>query len=114
MLRGEVWWGRPPIPGSGQRKKRPFVIVSADAFNQNDHYRKVLVVHLTSAKRAGGPYDWEVALPRGTAGLPSASTAKCAEVYTLLKEDLVKLAGTLPAAAQERIDRALAVALSLC
>jgi mRNA-degrading endonuclease toxin of MazEF toxin-antitoxin module len=107
-----VWWGEPPLPG-GVRKRRPFVVVSADAFNANPDYPKVMVVHLTSVRRLGGPYPWEVDLPRGAAGLPRASIAKCAEVYTLLKRHLVETSGTLPGEQLDRIDRALAVALSL-
>lgn len=112
MRRGEVWWGAASLAG-GSRKRRPFLVVSADAFNRNDLYRKVMVVHLTSVRRASGPFPWEVELPRGTAGLPVASTAKCAEVYTVLKGQLAELVGTLPAAQMGSIDRALAVALAL-
>jgi len=68
MLRGELWWARVPMKGSGG-KKRPMLVVSDDAFNRNERYTKVMAVHVTSVKRAGGPYDWEVPLPRGTAGL---------------------------------------------
>lgn len=112
VRRGEIWWGRPPLPG-GSTKERPFLVVSADAFNINERYRKVMVIHLTSSPRAGGPYAWEVALPRGVAGLPAASTAKCAEVYTFFKESLTELIGTLPVEDMRRIDAALGVALSL-
>lgn len=113
MQRGDVWWGQPVLPG-GSRKLRPFLVVSADAFNRNERYRKVMVVHLTTAPRPGGPYDWEVELPRGTAGLPSRSTAKCAEVYTLLKDQLTELIGTLPREYLYRVDEALALSLALC
>ena len=112
MRRGEVRWGAPSLPG-GSRKRRPFVIVSNDAFNLNQRYPKVMVVHLTTVRRGGGPYDWEVELPRGTAGLPHPSVAKCGEVYTFFKEHLGELAGTLPAADLRRIDHALGVALDL-
>src|SRR5262245_16536625 len=64
VRRGEVWWGAPSIPGEA-RKRRPFLVVSDDAFNRNDSYEKVLVVHLTTARRGGGPYSWEVEIPRG-------------------------------------------------
>ncbi|MFC1612205.1 type II toxin-antitoxin system PemK/MazF family toxin [Myxococcota bacterium] len=72
-----------------------------------------MVVHLTSVPRRGGPYDWEVELPRGAAGLPFTSIATCAEVYTLFKDNLSELAGTLGHEHVERIDRALSVALAL-
>ena len=68
MQRGEIWWGSPGLPG-GSRKRRPFLIVSNEAFNRNDRYPKVLVVHLTSVRRAEGAYPWEVDLPRGSGGL---------------------------------------------
>lgn len=112
MQRGEVWWGQPALPG-GSRKRRPFLVVSHDAFNRNQSYPKVMVVHLTSVRRAGGNYPWEVELPRGAGGLKVASVAKCGEIYTLLKVHLDSLAGTLRAEQMEQIDRAVATALGL-
>ena len=112
MRRGELRWGTPPLPG-GDRKKRPFLIVSDDAFNANDRYPKVMVVHLTSARRMGGPYDWEVLLPQGTARLPKASVVKCAEIYTFMKQHLGDLIGILPREQMTKVDQALALALSL-
>jgi len=94
-------------------KRRPMLVVSNDAFNRNDRYPKVMAVHVTTVKRLKGPYDWEVALPRGTAGLKRSSIVKCGEIYTLWKEQLDSAAGTLPVAVMHEIDRALAVALSL-
>lgn len=112
MRRGEVWWGRPALPG-GSHKRRPFLIVSHDAFNRNERYPKVMVVHLTSVRRGAGEYPWEVDLPRGAAGLPAASAAKCGEIYTLLKTQLVELAGALRTEHMDDVDRALATALGL-
>ncbi len=100
------------MPG-GERKRRPFLIVSHDAFNGNEHYNKVMVVHLTSVRRSGGPYDWEVELPRGTAGLAKASIVKCAEVYTLLKVQMGTVIGTLSREHLTRVDRALSMTLGL-
>lgn len=112
MRRGEVWWGRPGVPGV-QQKRRPFLVVSHDAFNGDDRYVKALVVHLTTARRAGGPYDWEVEVRRGVAGLPEASVVKCNEIYTVFKRDLEAQIGTLPAPLMGRVDQALAIALAL-
>jgi len=112
VVRGEVWWGHPALPG-GSRKRRPFLIVSHDAFNRNERYPKVMVVHLTSVRRAGGDYPWEVEVPRGAGGLPVASVAKCGEIYTLLKVHLTALAGTLRSEQMDQVDRALATALAL-
>ena len=112
MRRGEVWWGAPTLPG-GSQKRRPFLVVSIDAFNGNERYPKVMVVHLTTAVRTGGPFRWEVDLPRGVAGLPAASTVKCGEVYTVLKRQLATLAGALPQPYLDRVDRALALTLGV-
>ena len=99
---------------SGSRgKRRPMLIVSDDAFNQNDRYPKVMVVHVTTAKRLAGPYDWEVELPRRTAGLDRPSIVKCSEFYTLWKNQLQGPVGTLPRAIMQRVDGALAIALNL-
>ena len=94
-------------------KRRPMLVVSDDAFNENEHYPKVMVVHLTSVTRLGRDFDWEVALPKGTAGLQRASVVKCSEVYTLWKEQLEGPATTLPSTAMRHVDRALMVALGL-
>lgn len=99
------------MPGR-DRKRRPFLVVSADAFNTNDAYAKVMVVHLATRNR-GQAFSWEVPLRRGAAGLPLGSVAKCNEVYTLFKEQLGELLGTLPAEDMVRVDGALRVALSL-
>lgn len=112
MRRGELWWARVPMRGSGS-KRRPMLIVSDDVFNRNAHYPKVMVVHVTTVKRLGGPYDWEVDLPRGTAGLDRSSVAKCGEIYTVWKEQLEGPPNTMPREIMGRVDRALAVALSL-
>jgi mRNA interferase MazF len=112
MLRGEVWWASIPMR-RGDSKRRPMLIVSDDVFNRNPRYPKVMVVHLTSVRRAEGPFDWEVMVPKGTAGLERPGTVKCAEVYTLWKEQLRGGVGTLPRALMQKIDRALAIALGL-
>jgi mRNA interferase MazF len=112
MRRGEIWWAKVPMRGA-TAKRRPMLVVSGDIFNENERYPKVMVVHLTSVERLGRDFDWEVALPKGTAGLRRASTVKCAEVYTLWKEQLQGPASTLPPDLMRRVDRALAIALGL-
>lgn len=107
-----MWWASPRLSG-GKRKRRPMLVVSHDAFNENPRYPKVMVVHLTSVTRPGGPFDWEVAVPRGSGGLPRGSVAKCAEVYTLAKDQLDEAIGMLPKTLMQRVDRALALALAL-
>ena len=111
MKRGEIWRARIPMRGSGG--SHPMLVVSNNAFNLNQRYPKVMVVHITSVKRLQGPYDWEVAVPRGTAGLTRSSIVKCSEIYTIWKEQLQGPAGTLPRTFMDQVDAALVVALSL-
>lgn len=112
MRRGEIWWAKIPRRG-GSSKRRPMLVVSDDAFNRNERYPKVMVVHLTSVERLGGAFEWEVPVAKGTAGLSRTSVVKCSEIYTLWKEHLQGPAATLPPAVMRRVDAALAVALSL-
>jgi mRNA-degrading endonuclease toxin of MazEF toxin-antitoxin module len=112
VRRGEIRWGRPPLPG-GARKRRPFLVVSDDVFNANERYEKVMVVHLTTVQRLHGPYAWEVELPRATAGLDRASLVKCNEVYTVFKRQLGEVLGTLPKEKMRAVDDALKAALGL-
>lgn len=111
MRRGELWWAAPRLPG-GSRKRRPMLVVSADAFNRNERYPKVLVCHLTSILRTEA-FDWEVPVPKGTAGLRARSIVKCNEVYTLFREQLESQIGTLPTPLMQQVNRALAISLEL-
>jgi len=112
VRRGEVWWVAARSSGPG-RKRRPWLIVSDDLFNANPGYDKVMAVHLTSVRRPGGPYPWEVDLPKGAANLDRHSVIKCGEVQTRAKDQLESLVGTLPRELMARVDRALAIALAL-
>ncbi len=87
--------------------------MSDDVFNGNARYPKVMVVHLTSVRRAGDSFAWEVELPRGAAGLPLASVVKGGEIYTVTKDQLTAKLGALSREQLARIDRALGSALGL-
>ena len=112
MKRGEIWWARIPMRGAGD-VRHPMLIVSDNVFNTNPRYPKVMVVHISSVKRLQGPYAWEVPLPKRTGGLTRSSIIKCAEIYTLWKEQLRESVGTAPQSIMAQVDRALALALSL-
>jgi mRNA-degrading endonuclease toxin of MazEF toxin-antitoxin module len=112
MRRGEIWWAKIPARGASS-KRRPMLVVSDDAFNENERYPKVMVVHLTSVERLGGPFDWEVGIPKGVAGLSRSSVVKCSEIYTLWKEQLQGPAATLPGSLMRSVDGALVTALGL-
>lgn len=106
-----MWWGKPALLG-GSRKRRAFLVISDDRFNENPAYPKVLVVHGTSVPPAKA-YPWEVRVPRGTASLPAESYFKCAEIYTVFKADLETVTGTLPRHLMDSVDAALALVMAL-
>jgi mRNA interferase MazF len=112
VIRGEVWWSSARM-ASGSRKRRPVLIVSGDGFNRNERYPRVVAVHVTSVHRPAGAPVWEVEIPKGAANLERASIAKCAELYTIRKERLESRIGAIPRDVMQRVDRALAIALSL-
>jgi mRNA interferase MazF len=112
VRRAEVWWATPQLVGES-RKRRPVLVISEDLFHRNARYLKVMAVHLTSVRHLGGPFAWEVDLPKGAAGLAHSSVVKCAEIFTLEKSQLASLIGTLSPDLMRRVDRALAIALSL-
>ena len=98
--RGCLYWV--VVPGERTRKKRPALVISADARNRfaND----VLVVPATTILR-GAPTH--VRLKRGEGGVPRASMLKCEQITTLPKELLgaTALGGELSARRLEQVER---------
>jgi mRNA interferase MazF len=114
MKRGEVWWADLlPRSGSGQRGRRPVVIVSHDAFNQTEGWRSIIVVPLSTSVAQARRGPTAPSLPGGSAGLPRSSVALCHQVTTLDRSKLTKAIGTLPAEAVQLIENGLKAALCL-
>src|SRR5690349_1438343 len=112
MRRGEFRWSA--LPGrDGKRKKQALLVVSEDAFNQNDDYDKVLVVAMASERHLGGPYPWEVEIPRSLVKSVKAGVVKCQEIFTLRKEHVGEGIAMLPPDSLEEVDRALALSLGI-
>lgn len=111
MRRGEVRWSALPARG-GKSKKRPLLVVSEDAFNENGSYEKILVVAVASERHSGGPYLWEVETPPLVKG-GKTCIVRCQEIFTLRKAHLGELVATLPRESLEKVDDALALMLGL-
>lgn len=107
-LRGCIYWVR--IPGEPDAKRRPALVISADARNRlaND----VLVVPASTNLR---PAPTHVRLKRGTGGVPGHSVLKCEQITTLPKHFLgeVALGGPLSAALLEDVERAILRAIGV-
>ena len=84
MKRSEVYWYQgPTVPFESQPKRRPVVIVSADAASDNPHYKYVTVVPITS--NVERIYGFEVDLQDA---LTQPSKAQPQGVFTVPKEYL--------------------------
>lgn len=64
-------------------------------------------------RRGGGNPVRRGEIPRGEGGVPKGSTAQCAEVYTLFKENLDERAGAVPSDVMQQVDAALMLALGI-
>ena len=103
--RGEVY--RVSLPG---RKRRPAVVLSADALNR--FALDVCLIPLTTMYH--GEFSLRVALAAGEGGLDRDSWAKCEQVHTIEKKLLLyPPLGRLSVASLRRIEEAVRVALEL-
>ena len=109
--RGEVYDANfEPVVWSEIGKQRPSIVVSNDINNQ--YSNTVTVVPLTGAT-ARRRYPFEVRLPRGAAGLPRDSRAKCDQVRTVDKRRLAVFRGVLAEEYQVQLETALKIHLGL-
>jgi mRNA interferase MazF len=115
--RGELWWVRQPRrsdQGSdSSKRRRPYLVISGDAWNSVENYPRVTLCPLTGVENVSRRYDTDVVLKRGETGLSKDSVARCVEVYTLFREQLMSRIGIVPAARMREVDRALALYLAL-
>lgn len=117
MRRGELWWVRQPA-SSGQaddraERRRPYVVVTADAWNTVDAYPRVTLCPLTGAENVPRRYDTDVLLRKRDTGLPKDSVVRCVEVYTVFREALIERIGVVPGTKMREIEQALGLYLAL-
>ena len=112
MRRGEVYWADlVPRSGSEQRGRRPVIVISHDAFNQQG-WRSIIVVLLsTSVAQAGGPSA--LLLPQGAAGLDRDSVALCHQVTTLDRSKLTQRIGELNSTELRQVEDGIKAAMDL-
>lgn len=112
MRRGEVWWGSLPAPsGSEPGYRRPYLIVSANSFNDSRINTVIAAVITSNLRLANAPGN--VRLPvRGT-GLSKPSVVNVSQVITIDKMFLTQRVGRVPPVLLALIDDGLRLALSL-
>jgi len=83
--RGEIWTvDLRPTRGCEQRRTRPGLVLSADAFNAGPAEPVVILPLTTKAK--GVPFHVEILPPEG--GIHNTSYIKCEDVRSISKERL--------------------------
>ncbi len=112
--RGEVFWvdlGEPS--GSAPGKRRPVLIVSADAFNRS-RLRTVLAAAITS-NSAMAAHPGNVFLPATASGLSKDSVVNVTQLVTLDREDFEghEPAGAVPGYLMIDVDAGLRLVLDL-
>lgn len=110
--RGEIYWvDLGPPSGSRPAKRRPVLVVSADAYNES-RLATVLVAVVTS-NTALAAMPGNVFLPANASGLPRDSVVNVTALVTLDKTDLSERAGTVPQALADEVARGLRRVLGL-
>ena len=104
--RGQIWWAELGEPsGSEPSYRHPVLVLQREEVNLS-RIGTVVVCVLTSNRRlARAPGN--TLLPRRQTGLRKDSVANASQILTLSKDDLEKLAGSLPRALQDKVDAGL-------
>ena len=112
MQRGEIWWASLPSPkGSGPGRRRPVLIVQADAFNASRIQTVIAAVITSNLELAAAPGN--LLLRRKDSKLPRDSVVNVSQLITLDKKFLTERIGRLPKRNTGPIDEGLRLVLSL-
>ena len=101
----------PDPVSSGPGYRRPYLIVSANAFNESRINTAIAVVITSNLRLADAPGN--VRLPSRGTGLSKPSVANVSEVITIDKASLTERVGRVPPAAMSEVDDGLRQALAL-
>ena len=112
MRRGEIWWASLPDPsGSGPGYRRPYLVVSANSFNDSRINTVIAAVITSNLRLADAPGNVRLAT-RGT-GLTKPSVVNVSQVITIDKSFLTERVGRVSPALLALVDDGLRLALSL-
>jgi mRNA interferase MazF len=112
IRRGSIWWADLGEPrGSKPAKRRPVLIIQADAFNAS-RLNTTLAAFITSNTGLAA-LPGNVFLPATSSGLPKDSVVNVTALVTLDKTDLDVETGHLPPALMTDVDRGLRSVLGL-
>ena len=110
--RGRIYWVDLGDPrGSRPAKRRPVLVVQADAVNASRLATVVAVVITSNTAVAALPGN--VFLPTATSGLPKDSVVNVTAIVTLDKRELIEPAGHVPGYLLDEVGRGLRRVLDL-
>ena len=112
IARGQVWWADLGEPrGSAPAYRHPVLVIQRDEANQS-RLATVVVCVLTSNRRlAAAPGN--TLLAKRQTGLRKDSVANASQILAVNKDELERIAGTIPAALMARVDTGLRWFLNL-
>jgi mRNA interferase MazF len=112
VRRGEIWWASLPAPsGSSPGYRRPYLVVSANSFNDS-HIRTVMAAVITSnLALAAAPGN--VRLPARGTGLSKPSVVNVSQIVTMDRRFLTGKVGRVPPALLASVDEGLRLVLAL-
>lgn len=112
ISRGEIWWadlGKPV--GSEPARRRPVLVIQADAYNRS-RLATVVVAVITSNVQLGR-YPGNVELPSGDSGLLRDSVVNVTAVATIDRAELTDRVAAVPAHLMQSVDRGITQVLDL-
>jgi mRNA interferase MazF len=110
--RGTILWADlGPTVGSRPAKRRPVLVVQADAYNASRLNTVLTAVITSNTSMAALPGN--VFLPALATGLPRDSAVNVTALATLDRNDLEDVVGRVPAALMQEVDRGLRRVLGL-
>jgi mRNA interferase MazF len=110
--RGDICWADLGEPrGSRPAKRRPVLVIQADAYNASKLNTTLAAVITSSTGLAAMPGN--VFVPAIASGLPRDSVVNITALVTLDKADLNPAVGQLPASLMREVDRGLRRVLGL-
>ncbi|MGN6475320.1 MAG: type II toxin-antitoxin system PemK/MazF family toxin [Mycobacteriales bacterium] len=112
VRRGEIHWADlGEDAGSRPAKRRPVLVVQANAYNASNLNTVLVAVVTSNTGLATMPGN--VFLPATATGLPRDSVANVTALVTLNKDDLAEYAGLVPSVFMTDVDRGLRAVLDL-
>jgi mRNA interferase MazF len=109
--RGEVYWiNFDPVQGSEQGGRRPALVIQNDRGNRS---APTTVVAIISSALLSHTYPFTVPLAAGEGGLPKEGHVNCAQIRTIDKRRLERLAGSLTRERMSQVKAALLYELEL-